>query len=223
MDYQSESGGEKKKTSLMFRILRWITGSVSLIVIAIVIYRCASVGMPSEVKNRIIGNKEIERAHAELGDGFLMYKLEIRNPFGAGDAFFCDNAYYLESAKTLQLTLRCKTSRCGALLEPFEEGGRPFAAYLKISGEESEEVEETVLQSANEAKIGKNRDNYVYFVYSFEGVAIDYKNSKIEFCIFDNEPGTMAPFEEGEYMARFTLFDVNMPKTKLKLKNFSLR
>jgi len=218
MDYQADGGG-KRTSSWMFRVLGWITCSVSLIVIAIVIYRCASIGMPSELKNYILGSPEIEGARAELGEGFVMYGLDIRNAFGMGDAFYAANIYYLESAENLQLTLRCKTSRFRGLFDSPGEPGRPFAAYLKISG--GEEGGEIVLQSAGEAKFGKNSDSYVYFVYSFDGVAIDYAKSRLDLYIFDNEPGAVAPYDEDAYMTRFTLFDVNMPKTKLQLKNFS--
>ena len=229
MDYRAGGGddgnygGEKKKKSWMFRIFKWIVYSVSMLVIVISIYRCASTGMPAELKNYIAGNQKIEQAYAELKDDFVMYSLDIRNPFALGDAFFAENVYYLESAGNLQLTLRCKTSRLPYLFRSSEQAvlARPFDAYLQISQtSESEDPGCFVFEPASEIKFGKNDDSYVYFVYSFDDVAIDYNKSKLEFYVFDSISGAF--FDEDAYLARFTLFDVNMPKKKMQLKKFTI-
>ena len=229
MDNQEDAGGGyKKKKSRLLAIMRWMVYSVSIIVIAISAYRCASIGMPAEIKNYIIKSRPIERACDELGDDFAMYALEIRSAFGRGDALFADNVYYLESAENLQFTLRCKTNRFPEVFGGSEEGlTRPFKTYLKISktsGEEAagegEEGDYIVLEAEDEAGFGKNKDSYVYFVYSFGGVSIDYEKSKLELYVFDNTSGS-AGFDEDDYMARFTLFDVNMPKKKVPIKQFA--
>ena len=228
MDNREDAGGGyKKKKSRLLAVMRWMVYSVSIIVIVISAYRCVSIAMPAELKNYIIESQEIERARDELGDGFVMYTLEIRSPFGRGDAFFADNVYYLESAGTLQCTLRCKTNRFPDVFgDPKETAlARPFKTYLKISeapGEENQAAEEgqyELLEAEDEAGFGKNGDSYVYFVYSFRGVKIDYEKSKLELYVFDDTSGT-AFFDEDGCMARFTLFDVNMEKKKIQLKQF---
>ena len=226
-----EYGGEKKKNSWMFRIFKWIVYSVSLIVILITIYRFASMGIPTELKNYILASAKTEQAYAELKDDFLMYKFDILNAFGMGDAFHADSVYYLESVQNLQLTLRCKAGRFSDLFGSLPERDliRPFKAYLKISeisGDDESESDanpDVVLESIDEAKFGKfgkNGDSYVYFVYSFDDVAVDYTKTKLELYVFDNTSETEALFDEDEYLARFTLFDVNMPKTKVQMKKF---
>jgi hypothetical protein len=220
MDNQTQDGGEKEKKSWMFRVFRWITYTISILVILITIYRCATIGMPSELKNYIIGSQKIEQAYAELKDDFAMYDVEMRNPFGAGDALFVGNVHYLESTETMQLTLRCKTSRFPQLLGSDESAPAPFGAYLKISStSEGEDADYVILDSAREAGFGKNKDNYVYFMHSFDDVAIDYANSKIELYVFK---AASAAFDEDEALARITLFDVNMKKTKVQLKDFAI-
>lgn len=225
-DDEEYGGGNKKKKSSMFRAFKMIVYSVSIIVIVVTIYRVVSIGMPSELKNYLVGSQRIEQAHASQNDDFVMYSLGIRNAFGRGDAFFVDNVYYLESAETLQLTLRCKTSRFPVLFGSSGEPvlAQPFEAYLKISETSGgDELDYIVLETSDEVKFGKNNDRYVYFVYSFEDVAIDYANSKLELYVFDNASAAAAPFDEDRCLARFTLFDINMPKTKVQLKKFTIR
>jgi len=202
--------------------------AVSLIVILITIYRCATIGTPAALKNYIMQNEQIDAAYKELKENFVMYKLETRNPFSMGDAFFIDSAYYLESAKNLQLVIRCKTSRFGDFLELFsgDSSLSPFVVYLKIS-ETSDDVgdtakEETVVieEAAKEESYGSYKDSYMYYIYSFDGVEMDYAKTRLELFVFDNSLDAKAPFDEEGYIARFTLFDVNTPKTKLQAAKF---
>ena len=231
MDYkdndqdEAEYGGEKKKKSWMFRAFKWIIYSVSAIVVIITVYRCSSTAMPADLKNYIIGSPKIEQAYnvLEKKDDFVIYTLDIRNAFARGDAFFADNVRYLESAETLQLTLRCKTSRFPDLFGAAENTNlaKLFKVYLKISEtSESPDADYEIMESAGEARSGKSSDSYVYFLYSFDEVKIDYAKSKIELYVFYNDPETS--FDEDECLARFTLFDVNMPKTKEKMKKFTI-
>ena len=74
------------------------------------------------------------------------------------------------------------------------------------------------MDPSDEAAFGKDTGRYRYFVYSFSGVEIDYANSTVELYIFlaDEEY-----FPDEEYaVARFAIFDINMPKEKISAKNF---
>jgi len=153
--------------------------------------------------------------------------------------------YYLENAENLQITLRCKNSALAEMrLENLGAAGeinseKPlFKFYLRTSvkisestdGEESEgELEDdrvydvlSVSGTAKEEIFGKDGDRYRYYALSFGEVIIDYANTKLELFIMRNSPDGEPEFDEDDFLARFTLFDVNMPKTKIPAKKFGL-
>ena len=219
-------------------IIRWIIYSVCIFIIAITAYRLIASGAPDELKNYIITSDKIEKAHLtaiSAKDEFKIYKIDIRDSFAIGDAIFADNIYYLENAENLQLTLRCKNSRLQAMFGyvPDDEvtiSLRPpfFKYYLKVSSvnpdadiDESSYIQDyVVLETVNESAFGKDSDRYRYYVLSFDGVQIEYATTKVELFAFDSSSGIIPMFDENAYLARFTLFDINMPKEKIPAKKF---
>ena len=222
-DYDDgEDSGQKKKQPWLWRIFKWIVCALAAFIVAAVIYRSTSTNTPSELKNYLINSERIEKTYTQLKDDFKIYKIEVRNAFSNGDAFFVDSAYYLESAETLQAMLRCKTGRLRDVFDAFSGNGSaaPLKVYLKLSEIGDDEAGAAIyVQPANESAFGKNKDAYRYFVYSFEDIKIDDAKTKIEMYVFENIPEA-AEFDEEAYIARFTLLDVNMPKTKMKMNKF---
>ena len=191
-----------------------------------IIYRIISTATPDELKNYIIKSDKIEKSYQDLKDNFKIYDINIREPFAIDDAMFADNVYYLESVGNMQLTLRCKNSS----FEDLEDLSGAFKVYLKIyeiDVDSTVPIEEYVppedyilLETTDEKTFGKNTDRYTYFVYSFDGLKIDYAKTKVELYIFKNSPGKIAEYKEKDSIARITLFDVNMPKKRVPAKKF---
>lgn len=212
--------------------------SVCLLIIAVVIFRMVSTGEPGELKNYIIKSDKIEKAYKELKENFKMYQIKIRDTFAMGDALFVDNIYYLESAENMQLTLRFKNSRLEEMFGYSPDGdnaisSRPsfFRYYLKVSSvnpnagdiESSNYIlDYVILETVNENSFGKDTDRYSYYVLSFDDVKIEYATTKVELYVVKNNIVGETVFDEDDYSARFTLFDVNMPKTKVQAKKFDL-
>lgn len=224
---------------------RWIVYAVCIFIVAIAVFRLISTADPKELKNYIIESEKIEKAYTDLKEDFKIYRIDIRDSFSMGDALFVNNLYYLESVENLQITLRCKNSRFQDLLGSFNKANsiHPFKTYLKVSADiadiadgndkndetkESTESEDEIsqdyiiLEPVNESAFSKDTDRYRYFVYSFDSVQINYAKTKVELYVFENSPDSVALFDEEEYLARFTLFDVNMPKTRIQAKKFKL-
>ena len=179
-----------------------------------------STGLPKELKNYIIKSDKIEKAYKNLKDDFKMYKIDIRGAFSMGDALFVDNVYYLESVENLQLTMRCKNSRIANINSDLNSLIPLFRYYLKVSLDV--DTDYIMLEPVNQSAFGKETDRYRYFVLSFDDVKIEYAKTKVELYVFMNDSDDEAAFDEDDYKARFTLFDVNMPKTKLQAKKFKL-
>jgi len=162
-----------------------------------------------------------------------------------GDALFVDNIYYLESAENLQLTLRCKNSKIGlmyldhlgtvGIVDSADSEMSPFKFYLKVSSVNTDadaKIDETdenntspdyiLLETVNESSFGKDKDRYRYFVLSFDDVKIEYAKSKVELYVLKYSIDGETVFDENESVGRFTLFDINMPKTKIQAKKFKL-
>ena len=245
----NENSGENNapKKSLMWQWFKWIVYSVALMIIIIVIYRLISTSTPNELKNYLIKNDRIENAYLNLQDDFVIYKIDIRGAFSMGDAMFADSIYYLESAENFQLTLRCKNKDVMRRVKNYGESfetSEIFKIYLKVSlvdvggggsggGEDGDEEGDggvydlySIIEPSDVKVFGKYDDRYKYFVMSFDNVIIeDYAKVKIELFICDTETVTEMKTETEDYenyVARFTLFDVNMPKSKTQMKKFNL-
>ena len=240
-------GEPVRKKSVFPQILKWIIYSVCILILAIVIYRLISTGLPKELNNYIIQSPEIRAAYKNLKDDFKIYQIDVRGTFALGGALFIEKAYYLESAKNLQIILRCKNEKLARMIlsDPGVVGehkdsnnpAAPLKTYLKLSEiadinetditditEETDITDETtdyiVLETAGAAAFGKSEDRYKYFVFSFDGVKIDYAGTKVEFYVFYDNNRDEVMFDENEAVARFTIFDINMPKSKLQAKKF---
>jgi len=245
-NYDNGEYNQNKNTigSVIFKAFKWFIYAIGLLIIGIVIYRFISTATPSELKNYIIKSDTIEKAYSEsvsAKEEFKIYRLEMRNPFSLGDALFVLNPYYLENAENLQLTLRCKNSEVQNLIGSYnydDDNTSKFYYYLKITDTtpinetktESETSETEVkaipnyrfIEPVNSSSFGEAADRYKYFTVSFDGVKIDYANTKVEFYVFVSRYDGNTVYDEANYLARFTIFDINMPKTKLNAKNFKI-
>lgn len=231
MFYSNENSyGEdpNKKKSIVPKILRWVIYLLCILIIIVVIYRSISIGAPKELENYIIKTPGIEESYKNLKDKFKIYEIDLRNPFGWGDALFIAKLYYLEDAENLQVTMRCKTGRFEFLSDSFWGASsiRPFAAYVKLSemtADDKPEIDsarDNIIYSYLSNMFGNYSDKYIYYVYSFDNVKIDYEKSKVELYIFTNSPSEITRYDEDKALARFTLFDANMTRTKLQAKKF---
>ena len=224
---------KNRKKSWMWICFKWIVYAVAALIIIVVAYRLIDTGMPNDLKNYIIKSDKIEKAYANLKADFKIYKIDVRNSFSMGDALFVDNVYYLESVENFQLTLRCKNSKLEQMFE--DNPAYPFRYYLKVSSVNNDLVsdsidstvdEETdyildyvILQPMAENTFGKE-GRYRYFVLSFDDVQIAYAKTKVELYVTRNKTDGNYEFDEDDYVGRFTLFDINMPKSKIQAKKF---
>jgi len=192
-------------------VLKWIIYSVCIFIAASVIFRLITTGPPGELKNYIIKSESVAGAYAKSGNDLIIYKIDVRSSFALGDALFIDNVYYIEAAENLQLTLRLKTSRF-----PDLKGETPFRPLLTLGLDDEREV----IRPSVCYPTGKPENKYRYFSYSFDGVKINYAKSILELFIFlENEEN----FPDEEYAAaKFMIFNINMPKSKVPAKNFDL-
>ena len=208
------------------------------------IFRIITTGTPAELKNYIVKNASVEKAYSEFKNDLAIYEIDIRIPFAIGDALFVDNIYYIEKAENLQLTLRFKTNRTDNIVhlhpEFLDSSEYPFKFCLKVSdtstttseaADDDSEVDLTgadwnyvILETVDEHTVGKVTDKYRYFVVSFDDVKINYANTKVELYMFANSPNRDGEFDftedEKKVLARFTVFDVNTPKSKVQAKKF---
>jgi len=246
-NYNTDENYDKEEPEKKSRLWQWfkrIVYSVCILIIVISVYRLISTAAPKELKNYIIKNEKIERIYTDLKEDFRIYKIDARTPFALGDAMFLDNIYYLESAENLQMTLRCKNSRIEQInsdspgvVGRYNSEETPLIYYLKVSGAENDadiadidEIDDTgeyektagpdyiLLKPASQKTVGKNTDRYRYFVLSFDGVKIDYANTKVELYILRNGGDGENMFDGDDYFARFTVFDVITPKSKIQAK-----
>ena len=221
----------------MWTCFKWIVYAVAVLIIIVVIYRLIDTGMPKDLKNYLVKSDKIEIAYNNLKDDFKIYKIDVRNAFSLGDALFVDNIYYLESVENFQLTLRCKNSKLELMFE--DNPNYPFRYYLKVSlvnndaqhpeniqNIENENTEEdnyildyVILEPVGENTFGKE-GRYRYFILSFDDVKIAYAKTKVELYVARNKPDGNPEFDEDDYVGRFTLFDINMPKNKIQAKKF---
>jgi len=171
----------------------------------------------------MIKTESAEKTYAALKEDFIIYKIKVRDFFAVGDAVFISDVYYLESAKSLQLTVRIKNNDIKQILGESVQK-TPFKLFLSVFTKEGQDEKGAVcgnsarIDPSDKNAFGNDESRYRYFVYSFENVEIDYANSTVELYIF---PGDEENFPNEEYaMARFTIFDINMPKEKLPAKKF---
>ena len=228
-NYNDEFNRDKtQKKSWIAQCFRWIVCGVAILIVLIVIYRVISTGTPNELKNYIIKTKRIDTAYSSLKEDFKIYKIDIRDAFSMGDALFAENIYYLENAESFQVTVRLKNSRLKELFKDY--GDDKFMFYLKVSTvnpdidvselQDGYILDYVFLNAANESIFGSVDDKYKYITLVFEDVKINYANTKVELYVF--ESNKVGEIDEKQHDVRFTLFDINMPKTKADAKKFGL-
>ena len=207
-------GNAKKIKINAGTVLRWTVYLICLIIIGSLIFRQASTATPGELKNHIIKSASVQRAHIETGGDLAIYQINVRNAFAIGDALYIDSVYYIEDAENLHITLRCKNNRIDR---------STLGYWLKVSYIDENENEDEDLSNEVYADIAgyfpKDTKRYNYLVMSFDDVKIDYRNSKVELFVFRNTDGVLT---EEDAIARFTIFDINMPKSKIQAKKFDL-
>jgi len=203
---------DDKKKFGVGSVLKWIVYSVCIFFAATLIFRLISTKTPGELKNYIIKTESVNAAYAKQKNELAIYKIDVRNSFALGDALYIESAYYIEDAENLQITLRFNNARLPQL-----SGDSPFLPLLSV-GMAEDEPEQTEHKDIHTT--GKTTDRYRYFVYSFEGVKIDYAKSIVELFIFlEGEEN----YPDADYAAaKFMIFNINMPKSKVKTKIFDL-
>ena len=208
---QNDTGEpENKKKFGVGSVLKWIVYSVCVFIAAAVIFRLITTKTPGELKNYIIKTESVNAAYAKQKNELTIYKIDVRSAFALGDALYIENVYYIEAAENLQITLRLNNTRLPEL-----RGGAPFLPLLSV-GEAENEPEKT--EPKDSRSVGKTTDRYRYFVYCFEDVKIDYAKSIVELFIFF---GDEENYPDIEYAAaKFMIFNINMPKSKVKTKIF---
>ena len=95
-----------------------------------------------------------------------------------------------------------------------------FMYYLKVSLDVDSDY--IMLEPVNVSAFGKDTGRYRYFTASFEDVKIDYAKTKVELFVLKNRSDFNGLALDDDHIARFTVFDVNMPKTKIPAKKFKL-
>lgn len=209
--------------------------SLGVFIFGIIIFRLISTGTPSELKNYIIKSDGIEKAYKASGNDFTIYKIDVRSPFTFGDAIYAESVLYLENAENMQFIIRCKNEAVNKLLDYYDNSDSklPFKFYLKVSdtstGTDAESENDgdsdwdyIILEPQGLVTFGKDTGRYKYFMTSFDGVKIDYANTKVELYMLMNSVRGEIIFSEEEAFARFTIFDINMPKSKVAAKKFKL-
>lgn len=197
----------------------------------------------SEFKDELLIYKISMRNTFAVGDAFYI-----------DSVYYIEDAENLQL--TLRFKTN-RSDRFGELYPEFSDSSEfPFKLYLKVSytntninagsetdiESEEEKQEETdeetfdltganwkydVFETGDEQAFGKVTDKYRYFVVSFDGVKIDYANTKVELYLFIdglNNPGENDDFAKvaGKALAQMTVFDINTPKSKVQAKKFDL-
>jgi hypothetical protein len=186
----------------------------------------------------IINTHTFESAYRNLGGDFALYRIRVRNPFALGDTFCVLDTYYLESSRDLQLTFRSKKNRfeeLSTLLKTKASTGNGNYAdllnlYLRVTTREfvyhSNDVREEI-QSFDvfeaSAPYRFENERYEYMRVNFSGIDVDYRNTKLELFVFSNSSEyNLNDIENEDYIARVTLFDINMPKESVKVDKFEI-
>lgn len=258
-DYTEDKDKKKKITVAGF--LKFCVYIIVALILAAIIIRLSTTKDPKEAE-LILADHKIGTDINNLGEDFIIYKIQPPNPFAIDDAIFLANVVYLESSENLQITVRCKKNRFENILKNMESDDYINYAelvkfYLKVStkseiseisekseiSHETEHTDEDEMGStdaANETNETNNvietenlidyfdvsqkyvfdNERYEYIRISFDGVKIDYTNSKVELFIL---PEYMTvDYDPEKFLVRFIVFDLLTPKSKEKIKNFDL-
>ena len=199
-----------------------------VVILAVFIARLVSLNDPEEIK-AILTDEKIESDIEKLGGDFLIYKITLRNAFSVQDAFFVNNVVYLESSRSLQMTLRCKKNRFADINEVLKAGKEDYDSllnlYLRVTQKSENGGDDITEIKEADKKYRFENKNYEYIRVSFSGVNIDYVNSKAELFLYPKSADGAAVFEsynEEDIIAQFNIFDINMPKSKVNIKDFQL-
>lgn len=218
---------------ILLKILKYVLYMTPLVIVLIVAIRLVSSGDPQESGN-ILNTYAFESAYQNLGGDFLMYKIRVKDNFEIGDALCVLDVLYLESSHDLQLTLRGKKNRFEEICSVLDLTSVNYADLLKlylrvttkIPADNSDEIpQETFVADIfeiSESYLFEN-ERYEYIRVNFSDIYVDYAKTKLELFIFDKlREFSPEDLDNSHYIARFTLFDINMPKEKVKADKFEV-
>ena len=252
-DNDNYYGSEKKKPSIVGRILKWSVYLLIAFIYVVFMIRIFMSCEPSESKILLFDDDTIN-AFYEMGEeDFVLYDIRPRNNFGDGDAFFLNNVVYLESSEQLQFTLRYKKNRLAPYLEAYDSQEystvsekllTAFDFTLKISTATTDtaaDAQSSFIQDYYTYQFETNK--YYYHKIKFDNVKVDYRETKLE--LFLNLSGgdsnvskiilpdafitsglnntNIEKISAEDYFARFTVFDINTEKKQNNVSKYETK
>jgi len=215
------------------KVLKYTLFITPAIVLLIIIIRLFSAGDPPESR-LILNTYAFESAYKTLGDDFIIYKINLRNPFAIGDTFYVADVLYLESSRDLQLSFRAKKNKLEEVREYLNISSGNYAGlfdlYLRVTtkvlidipGETREETLVTETFGITARHLFET-ERYEYIRVNFSGIDLDFRRTKLELFAFDKSRGYNSDNPDNEeYFARVTIFDINMPNEKTKIGRFEI-
>ncbi|MCL2099007.1 MAG: hypothetical protein FWH24_01040 [Oscillospiraceae bacterium] len=218
---------------IFFRVLKYTLYLTPALIVLIVAVRLVLSGDPPESR-LIINTQSLESAYRNLGDDFIMYEINVRNPFALGDTFYTADILYLESSGDLQLSFRGKKNKLEELRSHLNVSEGNYADLLslyiraetRIPADADDKIgEETVLTEIFEvsARYLFETGRYEYIRVNFSGIEIDYRRTKLELFAFGQaDVYELGDWDIADYLARLTLLDINMPREKVKIGKFEI-
>ena len=217
---------------ILLKVLKYALIITPAMIVLIVILRVFSSGDPPESK-LIINTHSFETAYKKLGNDFVMYKINLRNPFAVGDVFCVVDTFYLESSQDLQLSFRGKKNRFGEIRDYLNIASDNYAGLLKLylrattraltdipGGIQEETLFTEIFETS--AQYLFETERYEYIRVNFSGIEADTK-TKLELFVFDNLR-EFAPddLDNSGYIARITVLDINMPRERVKIERYKI-
>jgi len=219
------------KTGL--KVLKYTLFITPAIVLLIIIIRLVSSGDPPESR-MIMNTYNFETAYHNLGNDFVMYKINVRSPFAINDTFCVVDAFYLESSRDLQLSFRGKKNRFEELRAILNISSENYADLIKlylrvttsvitdIPGEVQEETLVTEIFEISARYLFEN-DRYEYIRVNFSDIKVDYRRTRLELFAFDKlREYDLDDLNNAEFLARITIFDIHMPKERARVERFEI-
>ena len=250
-DNDNYYGNEKKKPSIVSRILKWSVYLLIAFIYVVFMIRIFMSCEPSESKILLFDDDTIDAFYAVGEDDFVLYDIRPRNNFGDSDTFFLNNVVYLESSEQLEFTLRYKKNRLAPYREAYDSQEYStvseklltvFDFTLKISTAAADaDAQPSFIQDYYTYQF--ETDKYYYHKVKFDNVKVDYRETKLELFlnlsggdsavskiilpdafITSGENNTnVAKISEEDYFARFTVFDINTEKKKNNVSKYETK
>ena len=242
---------EKKKPNILGKIAKWSVYLLIAFIYGVFMIKIFTSCDPSESKILLFDDDAITVYHSIGEENFVLYDIKSRDNFGDGDTFFIDNVVYLESSEQLQFTMRYKKNRLDSYREVYYSQVDEYKRYsgnllevfdltLQVSNMSSD-LEPSFHQEYYTYQF--ETDNYYYHRVNFNNIKIDYRESKVElfvtlsgiesvahrimlveaFTTSGTNSINIEKITEGDYFARFTIFDINTAKEKINMNKYEIK